>query len=42
MAEPSDLMHTLIALEESRRDGWLNRDAQALRDVPVALADHAL
>ncbi|HEY5527501.1 MAG TPA: hypothetical protein VIK02_07960 [Candidatus Anoxymicrobiaceae bacterium] len=42
MAESSDLAQTLIALEESRRDGWLNRDPQALRDVPVALADHAL
>jgi hypothetical protein len=33
MAESSDLMQTLIALEESRRDGWIKRDPQALRDL---------
>ena len=33
MAGSSDLMQTLIAHEESRRDGWIDRDPEALRGL---------
>lgn len=33
MADNSELLQTLITLEEARREGWMKRDAKALEDL---------